>query len=231
MYTMDKNCRLLFLVLVAVSLFQLSKTYEVQRLSERIDKMELKILTDGMYTREDIHELKKSMGRIEGRLNLTYIDTENILNKTELIADLESSVAQLNEFKLQTEEDLGDVTYSLQNLKRGLENEMALREHTRKHILDLDGIINTLNDQKNKIAGDVHAILTGIKLLYLSVSTINYNKTDGKGDQNDEDKKADGRLPSSCLDVLKNGQTISGVYTVQPDSSGDPMEVFIKTFL
>ena len=110
MRAMDKNCRLQFLVLVTVSLFQLSKTYDLQRLSERIDKMELKILTEGMYTREDIHELQESMERIEGRLNLTYIDTENLLNQTELMADLESSVAQLTEFQLRTEKKLGNIT-------------------------------------------------------------------------------------------------------------------------
>ena len=228
---MDKNCKPLFLVLVTVGLFHLSRTYDLQRISERIDKMELKLLTEGMYTREDIHELQESMGRIEGRLNLTYIDTENLLNKTELIADLESSVAQLSDFKLQTEEELRDVTYSLQDLKEGLENEMALSEDTRRHISDLDDIIDTLTDQKNKIAGDVHAILTGIKLLYLSVSTSIHNKTHNKSDQNDEDKKTDGQLPSSCLEALKKGQTISGVYTVQPDSSEDPVEVNISTYL
>ena len=231
MRAMDKNCRLLFLVLVTVSLFQLSKTYDLQRLSERIDKMELKILTEGMYTREDIHELQESMERIEGRLNLTYIDTENLLNQTELMVDLESSVAQLTEFQLRTEKKLGNVTYALQNLKEGLENEMSLSKDTRRHVSDLDDIINTLTDHNNKIVGDLHAILSGLNLLYLSVSSVNRNKTYDKGDQNDEDKKADDRVPSSCLDALKNGQTISGVYTVQPDSSGDPVEVYIKTYL
>ncbi|MEW8546110.1 MAG: hypothetical protein AB2693_21530 [Candidatus Thiodiazotropha sp.] len=129
------------------------------------------------------------------------------------------SVVQISNCKvLQKKQE--NVSYYLQHLKELLEDKVALRALTG----DQDTSINALS-------GDVHAILNGLELLCQAVSTRKRDETDGKDDQSGSDQKDDDRLPSSCQDVLKNGQTRSGVYTIQPDSNGDPVKVHIVIYI
>lgn len=186
---MCKNFKPLFLILVAVNVFQPSKCSDLQRLVDRIDNIEL-ILSGGKYTWEDINKLKISIEGLEERLNLTAIDTEYLLSRANLIESLENSVAQLTDFKLQTEEKLESISQSLLSLKEELEDEVALSASTRQHVSELDAIVRSLT---------------------------------GHGDDDQVDEV---QLPMSCLDALKNGQLMSGEYTIQPESGGDPIKVY-----
>ena len=191
---MLKNCKPLLLILVAVSVFQLNRSSDLQRLVDRIDNIEL-ILSGGKYTWEDINKLKNSIEGLEERLNLTAIDTEYLLSRADLIESMENSVTQLTEFKLQTQEKLERISESLQSLKDELENEVALSASMRQHVSELDAIIRSLST-----------------------------------DQGDEDQTDEAQLPMSCVEALKNEQTLSGQYTVQPESGGDPIKVRIFPF-
>lgn len=71
--------------------------------------MELRILTEGMYTRDDIHRLQETVAKGEAHLNLTYGDTESLLNETVLLEDLEISVVQLMNFINITETRLKNI--------------------------------------------------------------------------------------------------------------------------
>lgn len=185
---MCKNCKFMLPILVAVSVFQLSKSSDLQHLVDRLDNIEL-ILNGGKYTWEDINKLKNSIEGLEERLNLTAIDTEYLLSRVDLLESLENSIAQLTDFKLQTEVKLESISHSLQSLKEELENEVALSVSTRQHVSELDDIVRSLTNH-------------------------------GDDDQVDE-----AQLPLSCLDALKNGQTMSGEYTVQPECGWDPIKV------
>lgn len=145
------------------------------------------------------------------------------------------------------QEKQGSKTYSLQHLKKLSESKVALRALTRGQdtsidtlndqtnnkqsedfhvvlngleLLCKDASLSTLTAQTNTMSGDVNTILRRLELLCQAVDRINHNKTDG------HDGQSGNHFPTSCLDALKNGQTTSGVYIVQPEYQ-DSVEVNI----
>ena len=181
------NLKPIFLILMGVSVIQISKANPLQK--ER-----------GSIT----HSLQHLKNLLENKLVLRAL-TRGQDTSTNTLTD-------------QTNNKQSEDVHAVLN---GLE------------LLCRDAKFSTLTAQTNKISGDVYAILSGLELLCQAVSTMKHNETDGKDDQsgNDQkdnnDQKNDVQLPTSCLDAQKNGRTITGIYTVQPDASGDPVEVYI----
>lgn len=151
--TMFEIRKLMLLSIIASSILEMCKTYELQHVSDRLDRMEI---------------------------------------------------------------NLKNISESLQDVKEGMENDIALNAKTRSRVSELDVIINSLNSQSKRTSGKVSAILTGIELLYNTVKTFQQNETD----------EEDGSYPSSCQEAFSKGQMHSGIYEVQPENGGNPIKVF-----
>lgn len=200
----------------------MTKCYDLQRLSERIDKMEMKILTEGMFTREDVHEIQVAMERLETRLNLTFLDAENLLKKTNILEGLKTSVEELTIFEISTEAKLANISDTLQNLKADLEKEKYENGKTRRHVINLDNTIASLTNHSKTISDNVYSIVTGLKHLSNSVSKLPLNQTIQYETHTDKDQPKGLR---SCLDALHKGIKSSGIITIRSNSSKRPVKV------
>lgn len=207
---MSEICQNVFFILLMASFFLHVETYELQRLSERIDEMDLKIVREGKHTREDVHKLQEAVERIEDRLNVTFLDAEHILSQLPL--------GQIN--RLGTRVDA---------LKDSLDDETDLGSKSRRHVLEIDVLIDTLLDQNHRISTDLSYIISDVDRLTEKIKGLKKTVEDLSSNTcriTQTEQETEDQSYISCLEALKDGQTNSGVYTIQPDSSEDPVEVY-----
>ena len=210
----------------------ISYSYQTQRVMQRIDEMEQKLLAEGIHRREDIYNVHLAVSRVEERLN----DTLGNLVTNSMSSDNFSVAGQY----IFDKDILDNLSVAIAKLKTGLQNETVLNERVRRHISDIDDIITSLYDNTLEISGDVKTglnklgkLLGKVKLVELILDDMTNNNSNISAIF-DEIRGIKEELaycspyvvrPKSCLELLKTGHSKSGIYDVYPFSTTVPVKV------
>ena len=198
-----------------------------QRLKQRVDNLELRILTENVQTREEIYNLGHSLERIEERLNESLAGSNGHVSSNYLKHPEETLLTLMKE----KEEHVFEITEKFRLLNKGLRDEKVLNSRVRRHLSQIDGMMNELHDKSEETASNIRIVLSKLDKQNDDIADLN-DKLRRLSDANNiigqlqEDVRNIENLlrsageepakPKTCLELLKTGHRSSGVYEVYP---------------
>ena len=212
-----------------------------QRLKQRVDSLELRFLTENVQTREEIYNLGQALERIEERLNESLTGSNGHVPSNYLKHPEETLLKLVTE----KEEHVLEITEKFRLLNKGLRDEKVLNSRVRRHLSQIDGMMNELHDKTEEAASNIRTVLSKLDKQNDDIADLN-DKLRRLSDANNifgqlqEDVRNIENLlrsadeepakPKSCLELLKTGHRSSGVYEVYPGVFQE-RSVKVRTYL
>ena len=213
-------------------------TYDLQRLTQRVDDLELKLLREGQYRRADLSELRDTIKKLEATLPQEF-GAGNGAN--------ENDTERLSSNEVSMEDSLLKISAYSQHLKHlttGFQTEKELNKRNRRHVAEIEKVLDSLEGNTVVVSDDLAKVLTLIKNIE-TVTNENADDINGisgyanlipslmEGIKNIKESinthRQDLSRPKSCLELFKRGHVTSGLYKVYPGTWTQPVEVNFNT--
>ena len=208
--------------LILLILTTITEGKQPNRLKQRLETLELKFLTESVHMRNEINNLEDALDRIEVRFNESNVEGPSGID-----------IARIgNEYWMdEKESQINEISDKLRILGKGFSDEKMLNSRLRRHLSDSENTINDLHAALKEIHGGILAVLTKLENKHGDIDDIrdalikisedsdsvlqmteNVNLIKGMLESANEEEDR----PRSCLQLLQNGHTSSGIYNVYP---------------
>ena len=218
-------------------------TYDLQRLTERVDNLELKLLREGQYRRADLSELRDTIKKLEATLHDLIPQEFGAGNGAN-----ENDTERVSSNEVSMEDSLRKIFAFSQHLKHlttGFQTEKELNKRNRRHVAEIEKVLDSLEGSIVVVADELAKVLALIKNIttVTNENASDINEISGyanlipslmEGIENIKESinihRQDLSRPKSCLELYERGHVTSGLYKVYPGTWTQPVEVNYNNF-